>query len=165
LSSPRKKGGENKQRLGGVVRRRHPKRKGGHRGRQEEAQSTSSGGYDHDRLQPRQQWEGGRFRHRERLPTDHLKRLLKEACPNHAYPIRHKLKDCDMMMSFMTSGFPTWGTGLDEDPGGSDMMHFPRENTVMMVCEGRPPLGRCHVSKQSPRPPTHCGWAHGGTGV
>jgi hypothetical protein len=70
-----------------------------------------------------------------------------------------------MMMSFTTSGFPTWGTELDEDPGGSDMMRFPNENTVMMVCEGRPPLGQCHVSKRSPRPPTHCGWAHGGTGV
>jgi hypothetical protein len=37
-------------------------------------------------------------------PTDHIKRLLEEACPNHAYPIWHKLKDCIMMKSFMTSG-------------------------------------------------------------
>jgi hypothetical protein len=38
-----------------------------------------------------------------RLPTDHFKRLLEEACPNHAYPVRYKLKDCGMMRSFMTS--------------------------------------------------------------
>jgi hypothetical protein len=25
--------------------------------------------------------------------TNHFKRLFEEACPNHAYPIRHKLKD------------------------------------------------------------------------
>jgi hypothetical protein len=37
-----------------------------------------------------------------RPPTDYFKRLLKEACPNHAYPVRDKLKDCDMMRSFMT---------------------------------------------------------------
>jgi hypothetical protein len=39
-----------------------------------------------------------------RLPMDHFKRLLEEACPNHAYPIRHKLKDYGMMRSLMTSG-------------------------------------------------------------
>jgi hypothetical protein len=37
-------------------------------------------------------------------PMNHFKRLLDEACPNHAYPIRHKLKDCGVMRSFMTSG-------------------------------------------------------------
>jgi hypothetical protein len=35
---------------------------------------------------------------------DHFKRLLEEACRKHMYPIRHKLKDCDMMRGFMTSG-------------------------------------------------------------
>jgi hypothetical protein len=48
---------------------------------------------------------------------DNFMRLLEEACPNHAYPIRHKLKDCDMMKSFMISGSLTRGTELDEDPG------------------------------------------------
>jgi hypothetical protein len=43
-------------------------------------------------------------KHQARSPTDHLKRLLEEACPNHAYPVRHKLKDCEMMKSFMISG-------------------------------------------------------------
>jgi hypothetical protein len=39
-----------------------------------------------------------------RPPTDHFERLLEEACPNHAYPVKHKLKDCNMMKNFMTSG-------------------------------------------------------------
>jgi hypothetical protein len=39
-----------------------------------------------------------------RPPMDHFKRLLEEACQNHAYPVRHKLKDYGMMRSFMTSG-------------------------------------------------------------
>jgi ribosomal protein S27AE len=36
-------------------------------------------------------------RHSARMPTDYIKRLLEEACPNHAYSIRHKLKGCGMM--------------------------------------------------------------------
>jgi hypothetical protein len=40
----------------------------------------------------------------ERRPIYHFKRLLKKVCLNHAYPVRHKLKDCGMMQSFMTSG-------------------------------------------------------------
>jgi hypothetical protein len=61
-------------------------------------------------------WEAGSFDTRHisttarsdkclmRPPIDHFKRLLEEACPNHAYPIWHRLKDYDMMRSFMTTG-------------------------------------------------------------
>jgi hypothetical protein len=30
------------------------------------------------------------------------------------YPVRHKLKDCDMMKSFMISGSFTWDAGEDQ---------------------------------------------------
>jgi hypothetical protein len=36
-------------------------------------------------------------------PGEHFKKLLKVACPKHAYPIRHKLKGCTMFKNFMTS--------------------------------------------------------------
>jgi hypothetical protein len=39
-----------------------------------------------------------------RPPMHHFKRLLVAVCPNHAYPVKHKLKDYDMMRNFMTSG-------------------------------------------------------------
>jgi hypothetical protein len=42
-----------------------------------------------------------------RMPTYHFERLLEEACPNHTYPVKHKLKECDIMKNFMTSGFLT----------------------------------------------------------
>jgi hypothetical protein len=74
-------------------------------------------------------------------PTDHLKRLLEKAYPNHTYSIKHKLKDYDMMKSFMISGSPSQGMELDEDPGGSDTMLFPGKNTVMMVYNGHPLQG------------------------
>jgi hypothetical protein len=62
-----------------------------------------------------------------RPPTYHFKRFLEEDCPNHAYPIRHKLKDCDMMRSFLTSGTLTWGVELDQEQDMRDTMLFPEE--------------------------------------
>jgi hypothetical protein len=43
-------------------------------------------------------------RHLVRPRTDHFKMLLEEACPNHAYHVKRKLKDYPMTQSFMTSG-------------------------------------------------------------
>jgi hypothetical protein len=100
-----------------------------------------------------------------RPPTDHFKRLLEEAYPNHAYPVRHKLKDCILRRSFMTSGTLTWGAEFDKGPNRSDTMSFPKKNTIMMVHWGRPPSRRHRVSNLSPRTPTHHGWGHRGLGV
>jgi hypothetical protein len=93
---------------------------------------------------------------------DHFKRLLEEACPNHAYPDRHKLKDCGMMRNFMTLGSIIWGAELNEGPDGSDMMQFPEENIVMMVYRGCLSSVRCLLSSLSARAPTRCGWGHMG---
>jgi hypothetical protein len=70
-------------------------------------------------------------------PIDHFRRLLEEACQNHAYPVGHELKDRDMMKSFMILGSLTWGMELDEDPGRSNTMPFPGEDTVMMDAPAR----------------------------
>jgi hypothetical protein len=58
-------------------------------------------------------------------PIDHFKQLLEEACLNHAYPIKHKLKDCGMIKNFMILGSHTRSMELDEELGGSDTMPFP----------------------------------------
>jgi hypothetical protein len=100
-----------------------------------------------------------------RSPIYHFKRLLEEACPNHTYPIRHKLKDCGMMRSFMTSRSLTWGAELDEVPDGSDTTPFPEENAVVMVYSGLPSSWRHHMSSLSPRAPICCGRRQGGSGV
>jgi hypothetical protein len=72
------------------------------------------------------------------LPTDHIKRLLEEAYPNHMYPIKHELKDGDMMRNFMASGSLTRGRELEENPGRSDAMPFSGEDAVVTVYDGRP---------------------------
>jgi hypothetical protein len=46
----------------------------------------------------------GSSKRQTRLPTDHFEKLLEEICPNHAYPIKHKLRDCGLMKNFMASG-------------------------------------------------------------
>jgi hypothetical protein len=35
---------------------------------------------------------------------DSNKKLLEATCPNHTYPVRHKLKECTMMNNYMTTG-------------------------------------------------------------
>jgi hypothetical protein len=104
-------------------------------------------------------------KHQARPPTDHFERLRGESCPNHVYPIKNKLNDCDMMKNFMISGSLTQGMELNEDLGGSNMMPFPEEDAVLMVYDGRPPPGRHHVSNISPATPTDCGWGQEDTGM
>jgi hypothetical protein len=38
-----------------------------------------------------------------RPPTNHFERLLEQACPNHAYSVKHKVRDYNMMKNFMVS--------------------------------------------------------------
>jgi hypothetical protein len=44
------------------------------------------------------------FKHQARQPANHFKKLLEATCPNHTYPVRHKLKECTMMNNYMTTG-------------------------------------------------------------
>jgi hypothetical protein len=37
-------------------------------------------------------------------PTDHFEKLMEETCLNHTYPVKHKLRDYDMIKNLMTSG-------------------------------------------------------------
>jgi hypothetical protein len=46
---------------------------------------------------------------------------------NHTYPIKHKLKEFDMMKSFMTSGPLTKGKEPEGDLGRKGVTPFPRE--------------------------------------
>jgi hypothetical protein len=61
-----------------------------------------------------------------------------------------------MMKNFMASRSLTQAKEPEEDPGGSDTTPFPGEDAVMKVYDGRPPLGRCHMSNLSPGTPTRC---------
>jgi hypothetical protein len=64
--------------------------------------------------------------------------LLEETCPNHTYPVKHKLRDCNMMKSFMASGSLARGMEVDEALDESNRPPFPREDTMMMIYDGCP---------------------------
>jgi hypothetical protein len=78
----------------------------------------------------------GSSKRQARPPIDHIERLLEEACPNHSYPIKHKLRGYGMMKNFMVLGSLTRGIGLDEASRESDAAPFPNEDTVMMIYDG-----------------------------
>jgi hypothetical protein len=91
------------------------------------------------------------------LPTDHFERLLEEACLNHVYPDKHKLKYCSMMKNFMTLGSLTQDKEPEEDTGESGKTPFPGEDAVTTVYDGHPPPGRRRVSNLTPETPTRLG--------
>jgi hypothetical protein len=88
-----------------------------------------------------------------------------EDCPNYAYPIKHKLKDCGIMKSFMSLGSLTRGMELGEVSDEGDMTPFPREDAIMTIYDGCPPLGMCRVSNLNPGTPARYGWGCGDAGM
>jgi hypothetical protein len=73
-----------------------------------------------------------------RTPTYHFERLLEEVCLNHAYAVKHKLRDCSLMKNFMAIGSLSWGKEVDEAPIKDDATHFPVEDAVMMIFRRQP---------------------------
>jgi hypothetical protein len=90
------------------------------------------------------------------MTTDHFERLLEEACLNHMYPVKHKLKDYVMMKNFMTSGSLTRDKEPKGDSGGGGTTPFLDEEVVMMVYDGCSPTERRRVSNLSPGTLTRC---------
>jgi hypothetical protein len=98
-------------------------------------------------------------------PMDRFEKLLEETCPNHAYPIKHKLRDYDMMKNFMASVSLTWGMEINDVPNEGDATPFSREDTVMTIYDGRPTMGMRRVSNPSPGIPAHNSWGRTDVGM
>jgi hypothetical protein len=102
----------------------------------------------------------GNGKHQARLPTNHFERLLEEACPNHAYAVKHKLRDCSLMKNFMATGSLSWGMEVNEAPIKDDVMPFPGEDAVLMIFRRQPSSEKCHVLDLSTGTPSRydLGW-------
>jgi hypothetical protein len=98
-------------------------------------------------------------------PMDHFDKLLEEAYPNHAYPVKHKLWDCSLMKSFMTSGSLSQGMEANEVPADDDTVPFPGEDAVMMIYDRRPSPERRCVPDPSLGSPARYGQGCGNTGM
>jgi hypothetical protein len=79
-----------------------------------------------------------------------LEKLLEASCPNHAYPIKHKLKECTMLRYFMTSGALSKGKKPKGGPGGHVATTFLGEEVVMSIYGGPVPHeSRCKLKLMS----------------
>jgi hypothetical protein len=103
----------------------------------------------------------GSGKHQARPPTDHFKNLLEETCPNHDYPVKHKLRDYVMMKNFMASRSLARSMEIDE----GDTAPFPGEDMVMMIYDGRPSPGMHRMSNPSLGTPARCDWGRGNAGM
>jgi hypothetical protein len=70
-------------------------------------------------------------------PTDHFKKLLKVTCPNHTFPVKHKLKECSMRKNYVAMGSLARAEKPEGDSGGKAVLPFPEEKVVMSLY-GRP---------------------------
>jgi hypothetical protein len=90
-----------------------------------------------------------------RLPTAHFEKLLEELCPNHAYAVKHKLRDYSLMKSFMATRSLPRGTEVIEAPIEDHTMPFPGEDVVMTVFERSSPLEKHRALDPSKGAPSH----------
>jgi hypothetical protein len=107
----------------------------------------------------------GSGKHQVWLPTDHFEKLLEETCPNHAYPIKHKLRDCGMIKNFKASVSLTRGMEVDDVPDEGSAMPFPGEDATMTIYNECPSPGVYHVSNLGPGAPAHYSWGCRDTGM
>jgi hypothetical protein len=77
-------------------------------------------------------------------PTkDHFEKLLEQPCPNHDTPVKHKMKDCNLMKKWVKGTLRTEGAGgsqnkdRDEEPGDADDAYI-EDEVVHVVFGGAP---------------------------
>jgi hypothetical protein len=79
------------------------------------------------------------FKHQAWLPRDHFEKLHEVRCPNHTYPVKHKLKECTMMKNYKTMGSLARSTKPEDDSVGKAAAPSLVEKAVMSIY-GRPAL-------------------------
>jgi hypothetical protein len=77
-----------------------------------------------------------------RSPTDHFEKLLKVTCPNHMFPVKHKLKECSMRKNYMAMGSLARAEKPEGDSGGKAVLPFPLWSCHSMA--DQPPMS--HVA-------------------
>ena len=79
-----------------------------------------------------------------RKPTEgtlnHFKKLLEGSCPNHAFPVKHLLKDCNLMRRFLSGGSNKGEQGKEPAPTTDDAKekdnNFPTSDGCLMIFGG-----------------------------
>ena len=79
-----------------------------------------------------------------RKPTEgtpnHFEKLLEGPCPNHAFPVKHLLKDCSLIPRFQSGGSNKGEQGKDPTPIADDTKEkddgFPTPDGCLMIFGG-----------------------------
>jgi hypothetical protein len=87
------------------------------------------------------------IKHQVWLPVDHIEELLEVTCPNHMYPIKHKLKECTMMKNYMTTGTFAKSKKPEGDSARKVAAPFLEQNAVLSIYGGPAPHESRHRLK------------------
>jgi hypothetical protein len=89
------------------------------------------------------------FKRQAWLPVDHFKRLLEVTCPNHTYPVKHKLKECTMMKNYMTMRSLAKSKKHEADLAGKATAPFQKRRQSCRFMANRTPMSHA-ASSSSP---------------
>jgi hypothetical protein len=89
--------------------------------------------------------------------NNHPRTTSRSSSRNHAYAIKHKLRDCSLMKSFMAIGSLPRGIEVAEAPIKDNTTPFPREDVVMTVFGRSSPLEKHRTLDPSRGAPSHSG--------
>ena len=71
---------------------------------------------------------------------NHFEKLLEGSCPNHAFPVKHLLKDCSLMRKFLSGGSNKGEQGKEPAPATNDTEEkddsFPMPDSCLMIFGG-----------------------------
>lgn len=73
---------------------------------------------------------------------DHFDKLMESPCTNHAYPVKHLYKDCELLKRFLRQAAkPKEGKGKEDaarkgDAAGKDGDGFPDPEECLMIFGG-----------------------------
>jgi hypothetical protein len=70
---------------------------------------------------------------------DDFEKILEATYPNHAYPVRHMLKECTMMKNYVTTGALAKGKNPKDDSSQKVAVTFLEEKVVMSMYGGPAP--------------------------
>ena len=102
---------------------------------------------------------------------NHFEKMLEGPCPNHAFPVKHPLKDCSLIWKFLSGGSNKGEQGKEPAPWIDDVKEkdetFSTPNGAFMIFGGsvaydskrRQKVTRREVYTAEPATPTFLRWS------
>jgi hypothetical protein len=85
------------------------------------------------------------FKCQSRLPMDHFEKPTDVTCPNHTYPVKHKLKEFTLVKNYMRTRTFARSKKPKGDSAGKAAAPFLEEKVIMYI------YGGPHAGRSTPR--------------